>query len=79
MPLSYYIDNHRVGGLINTKRTERECNCEFVTKETAGFIQYPGAKLVGKRVFVRTKRAIAAGDELFVWCGKEIARSIFNY
>ena len=52
-PLSWYCERHSVAGFANTLDTRRECNCDFV--------------VVGDRVYLKARRDIKNGDELFVF------------
>ena len=52
-PLSWYLERHLVAGFVNTRETRRQCNCDFV--------------VVGDRVFLKARRFISKGEELYVF------------
>lgn len=52
-PLSWYAERHLVAGFANTLETRPECNCDFVT--------------VGNQVFIKARRLIQAGEEIYVY------------
>lgn len=65
LPIDYFVDNHRLGGLMNTQRTYAQCNAEFVQKDSLGFYHYPGSRLVDQRIFVRVMSLLCVATFYF--------------
>ena len=52
-------------------------NCTYVVvPQVRGYQQYPGAPCVLARIYLVAKWDIDAGEELFAWCGDDLAADI---
>ncbi len=70
MPIEDYLEGHRVGSFINCPPEGVQANCEYIVKEWDGGAVRNGDVFVAQRVFLRTTRAVLAGEELFVKYGR---------
>ena len=52
-PPSWYFERHMAAGFANSRKNRKECNCDFV--------------VVGDQVFLKARRFISKGEELFVF------------
>jgi len=70
MRIEDYLEGHRVGSFINCPPKGVQANCEYIVKEWDGGAVRNGSVFVAQRVFLRTTRAVRAGEELLVNYGK---------